>query len=210
MTNRQSPQQRLSKIDKFGISTGLIGLLADTISLSALSSASNVAGLPSSTTLSDASNSQIPLHVWLLVFVSIVYTIAIINFYTRRYFHKRNLQDLQPLNLLEVRQIEKGALTFTKLIGLPLLTCYFIFALVQSPREGGSPFDHVDLMYQTALTFFTYSDLENILPILRGLFYGGFLALYICILLHSSILNIYETFEPSYKSTVLRNPNLPS
>jgi|GEM_PF-3219133 len=209
MTNKQSPQKRLSKIDKFGISTGLIGLLADTISLSALSSASNVAGLPSSTTLAHVGNFQIPLHIWLLVFVSMMYTIAIINFYTRRYFHKRNLQNLQPLNLLEVRQIEKGTLTFTRLIGLPLLTCYFIFALVQSPEKGGSPFDHIDLMYWLSLTFFA-SDLEDILPILRGLFYGGFLALYICSLLHSSILNIYETFEPSYKSTVLRNPNLPS
>ena len=136
MTNKQSPQKRISKIDKFGIGTGLIGLLADTISLSALSSASNIAGLPSSTTLSNVSNSQIPLHIWLLVFVSVVYTIATINFYTRRYFHKRNLQNLQPLNSSEVKQIEKGTLTFTKLIGLPLLTCYFIFALVQSPDRG--------------------------------------------------------------------------
>lgn len=180
MTNNQPKQKQLSKIDKFSIGTGLIGLVADVISLISLFVISR-------------DTKSAPLHIWLLVLLSIVYSIAAINFYARRYFHKRVLKNSQQLILQEFRLIEKATLTFTCLVGVPILICYSIFAFLEIDRLDTLLIDSFDFL-------FILAD-DTLRPIVCGVFYGGLLAGCICYLCHYLILDIYRAFDPSYRST---------
>ena len=93
MNNDQPRSKQLSKIDKFGIGTGLIGLVADVVSLTSLFAISS-------------DSKSVPLHIWLLVLLSIVYSITATNFYARQYFHKCALNNSKKFIRKEVKQIE--------------------------------------------------------------------------------------------------------
>ncbi|HAG83135.1 MAG TPA: hypothetical protein DCL61_18715 [Cyanobacteria bacterium UBA12227] len=175
MTNNQPKQKQLSKIDKFSIGTGLIGLVADVISLTSLFAIS-----------SDTKSAH--LHIWLLVLLSIVYSIAAINFYARRYFHKRVKNNSQQFRLLE-----KATIKFTCLVGVPILICYSIFAFLEIDRVDPLLIDSLDFL-------FILAD-DTLRPIFCGVFYGGLLAGCTCYLCHYLMLDIYRAFDPSYRPT---------
>jgi hypothetical protein len=178
VNNKQSSRIQLSNIDKFSIGTGVIGLVADAVSLASLFAVS--------------SNTQgAPLHIWLLVLLSIVYSIAAINFYARRYFCKRSPQKAQGFNREELKRIEQGTFFTTLWTGVPILICYFIFAFMQFDQP----------LFDDLFIFFP----DELLPIVRGLLYGGTFALLICYCSHKSVFHIYKAFEPSYQSTSLFN-----
>ncbi len=181
VTNKQSSRRQLSHIDKFSIGTGIIGLVADAVSLASLFALS--------------SNAQsAPLHVWLIVLLSIVYSIAAINFYACRYFCKQTLQKAQGFNREELKRIEQGTFSATLWAGIPILICYFIFAFIK-----------IDDPY------FDYSFMnfvpDELLPIVRGLLYGGTFAWLICYYSHKSVSYIYKAFDPSYQPTSSFNSN---
>ena len=170
MSNRRLTQG-LNSIDKFGIVTGLIGLVADCVSLGSLFAISKSAQNPS-------------FYIWLLVLLSIVYSIALVNFYARRYFRRRNLKNSLELSSASYRYIEKGTQSVTYLIGLPILICYFILAFFV---DNNLFFDDISIFFH---------DIR--LPITRGLFYGGGFAWLVCYYSNLLILNIYTAFDPSY------------
>ncbi|HIK17291.1 MAG TPA: hypothetical protein IGS53_18650 [Leptolyngbyaceae cyanobacterium M33_DOE_097] len=117
MTFRQSNKSKLSNIDKFGIGTGLIGLVADLISLAGLFKVS--------------SNSQDePTYIWFLVLGSTIYTVAGINFFARRYFFKKIANEIEIASEQERRRLEAGTFAVTALISYPSLIFYFMFAFL--------------------------------------------------------------------------------
>lgn len=173
---------QMNKVDKFSIGTGLIGLVADIVSLTSLFA------------ISSSNNTEnYPLHIWFLVFLSIMYSCAAMNFCTRRYFHKRALENFQELNVQQIKQVEKATLTFTYLVNIPILICYFIFAFLEIYRVEPV------LMYSFNLPFILVDRVLQ--PILCGFFYGGWLAVLICCIFQSSIVHIYMAFDPLYRPT---------
>jgi hypothetical protein len=180
MLNKAPKQIQLSKVDQFSIGTGLIGLVADVVSLASLFA------------ISRSNNTENPpLHIWLLVLISIIYSVAAINFCTRRYFHKRSLENIQELTLPQIRRIEKATLTFTYLVNIPILISYFVFAFLEI--SSVEPI----LMYSFNYPFFWVNRMLQ--PFLCGMLYGGLLSSLICGLFHSSIIHIYVAFDPLYR-----------
>ena len=155
MNNDQPRSKQLSKIDKFGIGTGLIGLVADVVSLTSLFAISS-------------DSKSVPLHIWLLVLLSIVYSITATNFYARQYFHKCALNNSKKFIRKEVKQIEIATLTVTGLVGIPILICYSIFAFIEINRA-----DFL-LMFSISGPFIFLDDALR--PLFCGIVYGGFFA----------------------------------
>ncbi len=167
------PIQKLSNLDKFSIVTGIIGLLADCISLGGVFVISKRSQTAS-------------FHIWILVLLTIIYSIALINFYSRSYFHKRSLLEYQEAKTRKYRRIERGTQSITILIGFPLLICYFTLAF----------FVNNDLFFDE---FFAYPYMHSIrLPITRGLLYGTIVAAIVCTFSHEIARNIYKAFDHSY------------
>jgi hypothetical protein len=179
MSNQQPKQTQLNRIDIFSITTGLIGLVADVVSLTSLFAIS-----------SSNSTKNAPLHIWFLVLLSIIYSVAAINFYARRYFHKRALANFQAFTVQQVRRIEKATFTCTCLATVPILIGYFIFAFLE--------IDRLELMLMYTFDPFILAD-DVLRPILCGIFYGGLLAVCICYLFHYWIVGIYIAFDPLYR-----------
>jgi hypothetical protein len=115
MTTEQPDQSRLSNIDKFGLGTGLIGLVADVVSLAGLFTFSSSA-------------QGTPIPIWIFVLISLIYSIAATNFYARRYFCKRVIRRNERLSRQELRRVEEGTASVTALISFPTLIAYFTFA----------------------------------------------------------------------------------
>ena len=181
MSNKKNPQGSLSNIDRFGIVVGLIGLVADSITLGSLFTISK-------------STQNSPFYIWLLVLLGIVYTTLLLNFYARKYFHRQRLKYMQEVSLTSYRRIEKGTQYLTFLIGMPMIICYFILAFFI-----GDSFFFDDLSIY-------FTDIR--LPIARGLFYGGLLSYLICYCGNQFVLRIYEAFDPNYQPTVRKPPSI--
>jgi hypothetical protein len=117
-------KKNLSKLDQFSIATGLIGLAADVISLSGIASASG-----------DKQNFE--LSLWMIIFFSIIYSVATVNFLARRYFHKKAWKNsLKSQSLTTWWDTEAGIQTTTMWIGIPLIASYTIFALLSLHKSG--------------------------------------------------------------------------
>ena len=144
--------------------------------------------------------------------MSIIYTVAFINFFIRKFFDNRNQKRLS----LSIQQIEseyrsrgqsgiqkatqrkeiarkqarssefraeRATYLITYFFGIPILSFYFM-----TVHES---VDFLNWLYY--LTFLVPSD-----PFSAFLF-SGLLSLGICMTIHFLALEIYRTFEPSYK-----------
>jgi hypothetical protein len=174
MTNlkelNQVGRRRLSRLDRFSIATGLIGLVADTVSLGGLSLNSS------------GGKETFSLGIWILVLVSVIYSVAISNFFIRRKFHQRlKLSYLQnPVLYLDRRRdkVENGIQATTLWIGVPILMAYFIFVF-----HDNSSFDSWASISFPLLDLFSVNLISS-LGIATGL----------CIVINYSILFLYQAY----------------
>jgi hypothetical protein len=117
-------QEKLSRFDWFGIISGIIGLIADVISLSTLFIVSK--GNQDS---QNQTNSGISFGVWIASFLMILYTILIASFYSRRLFAMKHKAKNINLDAYRKGMIEKGARGFTYIFGFPFMQAYMIALL---------------------------------------------------------------------------------
>src|ERR1043165_4736287 len=106
--NETTNLRRLSGFEWFGLLSGIIGLVADTYTLaSVFARTQNI--LPSS----PQPTVILPVHMWLAIFCSIIYTLFILSFYARRVFCIRYRREKGNLSSYSVERIESGALVST-------------------------------------------------------------------------------------------------
>jgi hypothetical protein len=119
---------RLSRLEWFGLISGLIGLAADCVTLLAL--------------LRDVQNSHISLtpslnitsfSLWLITFFGVAYTVLIFSYYTRRVLMRKYTlyRKRVPISMYEIKQKKRKATrraisAITTLVGVPLFLLHFL------------------------------------------------------------------------------------
>lgn len=153
-----------------------IGLLVDFISLSGFFLVPR----------SEQGNS---LFLWILAFIGIIYSIALVSFETRRRFHSIYFRDREQLSGQKViepfTRIEKGVASITFLAGIPLMLCYCIAVayVATDPTSENYP---------------GYNDSVTSFIILRGLITGLVFGFPLCMVADYASLNIYKSLSPTY------------
>jgi hypothetical protein len=99
--------KKLTKFDWFGIASGIIGLIADAITIFSLK--------PQNTSLS----------IWIVSFLGIIYSILIASFYARRIFTSKHKNQTANLSSRQILKINDGAAALTVAVGMPLLVAFF-------------------------------------------------------------------------------------
>jgi hypothetical protein len=140
----------LNKFERFGLVAGIIGLIADIISLSTLVIVSQ------NSQVSLSPNIQLSSFIiWLITFFGISYTVFIASYYTHRITigkyeerikraSKRNLIHSSVNSYKRKERMHKGVETITYLIGIPLYFLHFIL-LYYIVRENIIVMDSVTL-----------------------------------------------------------------
>ena len=114
---------RMSGLDWFALSTGLIGLVADFITIAAL-------------VRLDGSHYVAPVVIWVVAPVLIMYTTIILSFYARRISLIRHIS-IKPLLSQEVlNKINKGGIVSAQIIGTPLLLLYGVSMVLSFADPG--------------------------------------------------------------------------
>lgn len=164
-------KRKTSKVDQFGIAAGLIGLIADFSSLSALFR-------------NPSEESHLTLFNWLIVFMLILYSTMIINFFVRRSLFRKFGRRVSQSS--KIKEVELSILCFTLLACLPVMTAFFTAALIQ--------YDSYDsgflLWYEHIFKFFFLS--EGFYILLCGIFYGAFLSFYVIYFCHLALGFFYR------------------
>lgn len=172
-------KKAMRTIDIFSVCAGGVGLIADFISLGSLVITSNSEKAPS-------------LLVWLIVLLSVVYSAAFLNFYTRKKMHGRYVRSYQnPLQIVSkenFRVIENGAESVTALFCYPMIIGYITMAFY---IDDDYLFDGLgNIVWQNS----------TLLACVRGIIYGGIASAIVCLSINSTVAKIYEALEPRYKS----------
>lgn len=130
--SEQQESKGLSKLEWFGLISGLVGLSADIITLSALFKHSQSQANISVPTV------QLTFSLWLLLFFGISYAVLIASFYARRILIKKRRMLVRRFPNRRRGSVESGVLTITLLIGMPLFLFHFILLFhVISQNIGG-------------------------------------------------------------------------
>lgn len=169
-------KRKISKVDQFGIAAGLVGLIADFSSLSALFR-------------SPSEESYLTLFNWIAVFMLILYSTIIINFFVRRFLFRRFRCRVFESN--KRKEIELSIFFFTILVCLPVMTVFFTAALIQ--------YDSYDsnflIFYEHIFSFFYLS--KDFYILLCGIFYGAFLSFYVIYCCHLALGFFYRVLISS-------------
>lgn len=120
-------KQHLSSFDRFGLVSGIIGLLADVIALSTIFvQLQSSQGVP-----------QIGVVVWIVAALSIVYTTLVISIYARRFFTSKQRRPGYTVTVAGYATIERGARAVTMAVGISLCLV-FATLFVVAEFSGGS------------------------------------------------------------------------
>ncbi len=111
--------QKISHLDLFTIICAGIGILADIITISAI-------------LILTKSDKTAPFAIWLLALVSIVITIILIGFFSRRFFVNRTRTLITEVNEVNYQRIESGSRTLSITCGMILLMLYSLTLLLPS------------------------------------------------------------------------------
>ena len=126
-----SSNKKLSNLDIFALATGIIGLLADVISLY---------GIVNSSDTSKNSTSGI----WVIGLFAIVYSATFMNFLIRKFFHKKKgyANDGRRVDAMFIMNEYEMAIHIPMLwIALPILTIYGYSLLMKiSPKPYNNTF----------------------------------------------------------------------
>jgi hypothetical protein len=110
MKNNDQHHQ-LSGLDWFALSTGLIGLVADFVTIASL-------------VRLDGSHYSVSTVTWVVTPVLIMYTTIVLSFYARRIALVRHMKIKPLLSLEAYERIRKGGVVSAHTIGTPLLLLY--------------------------------------------------------------------------------------
>lgn len=165
MTQVQTSKQ-LTKLEAFFLIAGIIGLIADAVTLSALFGISK-------TMPSDSSHTSPGswVGVWLLSFFCIIYTSIAFSFYVRRLLLRRHRESYSAW---DDEKIDKGVMLGTLVIVFPMFFIYFILglsalsridpqyldALLATPNE---PPDHTGILVDFTIQGFIFGLLFSLL-----------------------------------------------
>lgn len=166
---------RLGSLEYFGLFSGIIGLLADAISLGMLSF-----GLGSQAT-GGAASSWIAA-VWVLLFMGIMYTVVIASFYARRLGALKHRQRLvRSWSSANRDRVERGARFVSFLVGVPLILSYCAIGAVAlyNTKSNVTP---ADLFGAAVLMGFVMG--AAVCPVIYPLNEGA--------------MHLYAMFDPSY------------
>jgi hypothetical protein len=172
-------KRKISKVDQFGIAAGLIGLIADFSSLSALSQ-------------NPSEESHLTLFNWITVFMLILYSTMIINFFVRRSLFRRFRRRISEFD--KIKEIELSILCLTLLVCLPVMTTFFTAALIQYVNYDSS------FLYLYEHIFYLFSLSEGFYILLCGVFYGAFLSIYLIYCCHLVLKFFYRVLISSEDS----------
>lgn len=115
--NKESQQNKMSGLDWFALSTGVIGLGADLITLVSLT---QLGSLTTETTT----------IVWIITPIGILYTTIILSFYARRIAVVRYLEAYGTLSAQMLNVINTGGLICAQVVGTPLLLLYGVSLVI--------------------------------------------------------------------------------
>jgi hypothetical protein len=110
-------QDRMTRFDWFALLSGIIGLLADIITICSVA-------------LLKPSSRMTPAVIWILVPFLILYTTIALSCYARRVAVVRHLATRQKMTEEVFRRIDKGGKMVAKVVGTPLLLLYGISLVV--------------------------------------------------------------------------------
>lgn len=122
----------LSKFEKFGLISGVVGLVADVIGLAAL-----IKFLPNFQVVSSDRQTFPFLILWLITFIGISYSVFIFNYYFLRTKLRQNeaklneamqnlSSDIFSFGLEKENEIKKGIEIVTSLVTIPLYFLHFL------------------------------------------------------------------------------------
>jgi hypothetical protein len=116
----------MSGLDWFALSTGVIGLVADFVTIASLIRL-------------DGSYHKTPAVIWLIAPILILYTTIVLSFYTRRIAVVRHLETNGLLSHEMVDRIENGGMMSAKAIGIPLLLLYGVYLILYLFNDTAYP-----------------------------------------------------------------------
>lgn len=124
----------LSKLDKFGLISGIIGLVTD------------VATLLSFLFITQPSRPAV-ITLWLFGFVSVAYTLSVVSFYSRRFFVVKLKRENRKITQERVEKVESASGSVLLIIGIPicivLLSGAFLSVDTSMPIEQQSPWGSI-------------------------------------------------------------------
>lgn len=114
----------LSGLEWFALSTGLLGLVADFVTIASLASF-------------DSSHHVTPTVIWVVTPVLIMYTITVLSFYARRIALIHHMKANPLLSREAYEKIHQGGVVSAQAIGTPLLLLYGVCLILSftSPDE---------------------------------------------------------------------------
>ena len=117
---------RMSNLDRFGLCTGLIGLVADFVTIGSLGRFGGQYHLT-------------PTAVWVIIPVLIMYTTIILSFYARRIALARHLSTERVLSQETLVKINLGGRASALSIGAPLLLLYGVSLFISFGDKADTP-----------------------------------------------------------------------
>lgn len=185
--------------DAFGFTAGIIGLVAD------------VAGLGGLVIVSKAGQDS-QIFLWIFLFLSLVYSLALVNFFTRKRLYAACSEQLRSCNRrLEVskattnlrinpdlrekykylNRVDSGTYSTTLLIGIPIIISFCAMAFYVD--GASSTFDRsLDLF-----NLFIFSERLRY-TCLSAVFYGVIFGLFVCALINKMVSSIFLALDQSY------------
>jgi len=155
---------RLSGFEWFALSTGLIGLVADFITIASL------------VHLGGGSGYVTPTAIWVVTPILIIYTTIVLSLYSRRIFYLRHKAENHQYTLNVYSEINRGGFAIAQVIGLPLFLIYDV-SLILSFGNPDKITENIVLLliFGTALTMFFVFILGLIAEILFNSFYPNYI-----------------------------------
>jgi len=183
--NEPNKLRQLSGFEWFGLLSGIVGLIADTYALSSIFAGTQNIPL-SSSQLTD----RAPVHIWIIIFCSIVYTILILSFYVRRVFCIRHRREKGNLSSAGVDRIEKGVFALTCILSITLILSFCVLgslafedAVARDIAASGKA-----ITSQSQRTFF---------GVTSGVIMGLIMS-FLAIPIHFGAKALYAAFDPEY------------
>jgi hypothetical protein len=125
--NKERQQNTMSGLDWFALASGIIGLVADIITLVSLNQLGSLTKLAQTT-------------IWMIAPIGILYTTIILNFYALRIAVVRYLKAYGTLSEQMLIKIREGGRICAQVVGTPLLLLYGV-SLIIFLLQGVSSFD---------------------------------------------------------------------
>ena len=140
-----SNSSELTRFDLFGIASGIIGLVADVITISSLFIASRKA---SETSPESATTT---FSIWVIAFLATLYSILIASFYARRIFAAKQKRKTNELSPVQKKIIGRGGSALTFAMGTPILVVFLSSAILSLTSK--MPQNREDAIFFAMLVF---------------------------------------------------------